>query len=335
MTGLRLGLVGAGVISHAHLPALLALGREVVVCSDRGAPELLAAHGDPAHATVVGSFAELLDRVDVVDVVTPTSTHAGYVEAALRAGKDVVSEKPLARTDADADRLVALADALGRRLFPAQVVRFFPEYAALQRAVAAGDLGELAVLRFSRSGAFPTRSPWFADVGLSGGIVLDQMVHDLDIARWLAGEVRQVSAVSRSAGTAEAPVQAAHVLLTHVSGAISQVSGTWGPAHLEFTTSFSVSGTGGTLSHDSRAERPFTADLPPADGAGGLIPDVDPAESPYFAELAEFLRALAGGPAPRVHAADGAAAVRIGNAALTSIRTGQPVTLPTPAGAHA
>ncbi|WP_432561416.1 Gfo/Idh/MocA family protein [Kineococcus sp. SYSU DK003] len=325
MTDLRIGLVGAGAISYAHMPALLALGREVVVFSAVGAPELVAAHG--GRATVVDSFEELLGRVDVVDVATPTSTHAGYVEAALRAGKDVVCEKPLARTDADAARLVALAAELGRTLHPGQVVRFFPEYAALQREVAAGRLGELAVLRFSRSGAFPVRTAWFADDELSGGIVLDQMVHDLDIARWLAGEVRTVSAVRRCAGTAEAPVQAAHVLLTHDSGAVSSVSGVWGPQHLAFTTGFSVSGTGGTLSHDSRAERAVTTDLPVTAAAGALIPDIDPAESPYYVELAEFLTALAGGPPARVTAADGAAAVRIGNAALESLRTGQPVTL--------
>jgi len=321
---LRIGLVGAGVISYAHMPALLALGKEVLVFSEVGAPELVAAHGG---GTVVDSFDELLARVDVVDVATPTFTHAEYVEKALRAGKDVISEKPLARTDGDARRLVDLAAELGRTLYPAQVVRFFPEYAALQRAVAAGDLGELAVLRFTRSGAFPTRSPWFADVEQSGGIILDQMVHDLDIARWLAGEVATVSAVSRSAGTLDEPVQAAHVLLTHTSGAVSQVSGTWGPQHLAFTTSFSVSGTGGTLSHDSGTERGFSTDLPPAAGTGGLIPDIDPAESPYYVELAEFIAAFEGGPTPRVSAADGAAAVRLGNAALESLRTGQPVSL--------
>ena len=326
MEKLRIGLVGAGVISHAHLPALLALGEEVVVFSRVGAAELVAAHGG---GTVVASFEELLERVDVVDVVTPTPTHAGYVEAALRAGKDVVSEKPLARTDADADRLVALAARLGRTLYPAHVVRFFPEYAAAQRAVADGRLGELAVLRFSRSGAFPVRSPWFADLELSGGIVLDQMVHDLDIARWFAGEVATVSAVASGGGNAESPVAAAHVLLTHVGGAVSQVSGVWGAQHLPFTTSFSLAGTGGTLAHDSRAERGFDADLPPAGGPSGLVPDVDPAESPYHLELAEFLTAFAGGPEPRVTATDGAVAVHLGNAALESIRTGRPVHLGT------
>ncbi|WP_432541582.1 Gfo/Idh/MocA family protein [Kineococcus sp. SYSU DK002] len=320
----RIGLVGAGVISHAHMPALLDLGREVVVFSEVGAPELVAAHGA---GTVVPSFEELLERVDVVDVATPTFTHAGYVAAALRAGKDVISEKPLARTDEDAAALTALAADLGRTLYPAQVVRFFPEYAHLKASVDSGRLGDLAVLRFSRSGAYPTRTPWFADVALSGGIVLDQMIHDLDIARWVAGEVVQVSAVSRTAGTAQEPVAGAHVLLTHASGAISQVSGIWGPPHLAFTTSFSVAGTLGTLSHDSAAERGFSADLRTAPGSGGLMPDVDPAESPYYVELREFIGALSGGPAARVTAADGAEAVRIGNAALASIDTGQPVAL--------
>ncbi|MBK0297482.1 gfo/Idh/MocA family oxidoreductase, partial [Bacillus sp. S34] len=66
---------------------------------------------------------------------------------------------------------------------------FFPAYVRLKEAVTTGLLGDLAVLRFVRSGAFPTRTPWFADRALSGGIVMDQMIHDIDIARWVAGEV--------------------------------------------------------------------------------------------------------------------------------------------------
>jgi predicted dehydrogenase len=62
------------------------------------------------------------------------------------------------------------------------------------------------------------------------------------------------------------------------------------------------------------------------------VPDTDPAEDPYFVELREFTRAFAGGPEPRVSAADGAAAVRIATAALESLDTGQPVDLaPAPA----
>lgn len=330
-TPVRIGLVGAGGIAVAHLPGLLRLGPVTLFAHD-GARQLADTHAAAARAagssiTVVDSLQELFDAVDVVDVVTPTSTHATVVRAALAAGKDVVSEKPLARTDADAADLVRCARDAGRTLVPAHVVRFFPAYVRLHEAVTTGLLGDLAVLRFVRSGAFPIRTPWFADHALSGGIVLDQMIHDLDIARWVAGEVATVSAVRTRSGTRAEPVEAAHVLLTHRSGAISHVAGVWGPQHLPFTTEYAVTGTRGSLTHRSRDEVDHVADLATPDAVDGFLPEVDPADDPYAAELTEFVAAFRGGPAPRVSAEDGAAAVRIANAALTSIETGQPVVL--------
>jgi myo-inositol 2-dehydrogenase/D-chiro-inositol 1-dehydrogenase len=330
-TSPRIGLVGAGGIAYAHMPGLLRLGSVVVYAQD-GAPELAAAFASAASAagtsiTVVDSLDELLAAVDLVDVVTPTFAHAEVVRAALAAGKDVVSEKPLARTDADAADLAERARAAGRQLYPAHVVRFFPAYVRLKEAVTTGLLGELAVLRFVRSGAFPTRTPWFADRALSGGIVMDQMIHDIDIARWVAGEVVRVSAVSVRGGTDAEPVEAAHVLLTHASGAISHVAGVWGPQHLGFSTEYSVTGTLGSLSHSSRAEQDYVADLAAPEALDGFLPQVDPADDPYGTELQEFVAAFAGGTVPRVTAEDGVAAVRIANAALESLETGQPVGL--------
>ncbi|QZQ55773.1 Gfo/Idh/MocA family oxidoreductase [Curtobacterium sp. TC1] len=329
----RTGLVGAGGIAHAHMPGLLRLGPVVVYAQD-SAEDLAAAFGPAAAAAgssiiVVDSLDDLFAAVDVVDVVTPTFAHAEVVRAALAAGKDVVSEKPLARTDADATDLVSRAREAGRHLYPAHVVRFFPAYVRLHEAVTTGLLGDLAVLRFVRSGAFPIRTAWFADRALSGGIVMDQMIHDLDIARWVAGPVTTVSAVGVRAGTETEPVEAAHVLLTHESGAISHVAGIWGPQHLAFSTEYSVTGTRGSLAHRSLDEQDYVADLAVPDAADGFLPEVDPADDPYGLELAEFLGAFAGGAAPRVTAADGAEAVRIANAALESMDTGQPVHLAT------
>ena len=324
---LRIGLVGAGGIAHAHLPNLLKLG-EVVVHSTAGAPELVAAFG----GQVAHSLPDLLDRVDVVDVAVPTFAHAEIVRAALAAGKPVISEKPLALTDADAADLAARAESAGLPLYPAHVVRFFPEYVRLKEAVDAGTLGDLAVLRFSRSGAFPTRTKWFADHALSGGIIMDQMIHDLDMARWIAGDVVRVSAVTARIPDDENPVEAAHVLLTHASGAISHVAGLWGPQHLAFSTEYSVTGTRGSLAHSSPVERDYRADLAASGTSDGYLPQIDPAEDPYYLELREFLRAIQGGPAPRVTAADGVAAVSLANAALRSLETGQPVEVPSLSG---
>ncbi|EYT57588.1 dehydrogenase [Curtobacterium flaccumfaciens UCD-AKU] len=325
----RIGLVGAGGISVAHLPGLLRLG-DVVVHAREGAHELVDAFADTARAegstiTVADSLDELLAAVDVVDVVVPTHAHAEVVRAAIAAGKDVVSEKPLARTDADAADLAARAADAGVQLYPAQVVRWFPAYTRLHEAATTGLLGDLAVLRFSRSGAFPTHVPWFGDRALSGGIVMDQMIHDLDIARWVAGEVTRVSAVSVRAGSEAEPVEAAHVLLTHESGAISHVAGLWGPQHLAFTTEYSVTGTLGSLSHSSRAEEDTRSDLAAPASVDGFLPPVDPAADPYALELTDFLAAFDGGRPPRVTVDDGVAAVRIANAAIESIESGQPV----------
>jgi predicted dehydrogenase len=327
---MRVGLVGAGVISHNHLPNLLRLGAEVRVYSEAGAPELVSAHGGTVSAsTVSASLDELLDWAEIIDLASPTFTHYPLARQALLAGRDVICEKPLARTDEQAAELVSLAERAGRHLYPSHVVRYFPAYARLHGAVRDQRLGDLAVLRFYRSGGFPLRSAWFADLELSGGVVLDMMIHDLDIARWLAGEVTQVSATwTRKDGPQ--PAEAAHVLLTHASGAITQVSGLWGAQHLRFTTGYFAAGTGGTLEYDRVAEQGLVADLERGPARGEAVPETDPAEDPYFLVLEDFLGAIQHGTPARVTAADGAAAVRIANAAMRSAQDGRPVTLETP-----
>ncbi|MGH3402976.1 MAG: Gfo/Idh/MocA family protein [Streptosporangiaceae bacterium] len=321
---MRVGLVGAGVISHNHLPHLLRLGAEVRVYSEAGADELVAAHG----GAVAASLHELLDWAQVADLASPTHTHYPLARQALAAGLDVICEKPLARTDEQADELVSLFRRAGHHLYPNHVVRYFPAYTRLQAAVRDGRLGELAVLRFYRSGAFPVRSAWFADLDLSGGVVLDMMLHDLDLARWVAGEVTQVSATRTRRG--DGPAEAAHVLLSHASGAITQVSGVWGAQHLRFTTGYFAAGTGGTLEYDRAAGAGFTADLARGPAKGEAVPETDPAEDPYFLALEDFLGAIRHGTPTRVTAADGAAAVRIANAALRSASEQRPVTLGAP-----
>jgi myo-inositol 2-dehydrogenase/D-chiro-inositol 1-dehydrogenase len=229
-------------------------------------------------------------------------------------------------TGAEAAEMADAAASAHVGLFPAHVVRYFPAYAALRAAVDQGVLGELGVLRFSRSGAHPTAA-WFADEALSGGVVTDQMIHDLDQARWIAGEVATVSAVATRAAGADQPMAAAHVTLRHTSGAITLASGVWGPPHLTFTTEFSVTGTHGNLAHSSREEDHYLTDLRNPEAASGFLPAVDPADDPYYLELRDFVDAALGGAAPRVSAQDGVAAVELAEAAARSIATGQPVTL--------
>ncbi|UFU02966.1 Gfo/Idh/MocA family oxidoreductase [Ruania suaedae] len=318
---LRVGLFGAGGIAGVHAPAWRSLGAELLVHSTRGAPDLVARFG----GTVTDSLEELLDRVDVVDVVTPTATHADLALAAIAAGKHVVCEKPLALTSHDATVMVEAAEQAGVRLFPAHVVRYFPAYAAAHAAVAAGRIGPPAVSRFRRVSAAPAQD-WFFDVPRSGGIVMDQMIHDLDQATWLSGPVTEVFAQSVTRTADSARTASATVTLTHASGAISHCFGVWGHPHLPFSSSFELAGRDGLLRHDSAREDGVRLHLPPTPG-GGYLPPADVATSPYTTQIVDFARAIREGSPAQVGGPDGIAAVRLAEAANESIRTGAVVAL--------
>lgn len=327
------GLVGAGGIARAHLPAWLSLGVDVVVHSeDDQAPALVR---DAGGGRVVDGLQQLLAEADVVDVCTPTPTHRALVEAAAAAGRHVVCEKPLGRTAEDAAVMVAACARAGVRLLPAHVVRFFPEYALLRERVLAGDVGQVAVQRFTRIGSRPVRA-WFHDPEQSGGIIVDQMIHDLDIARWLAGEVTSVFARQSTGGPDSST--AAQVTMTHADGAISTAFGGWAAPGTRFRTSFMVAGTGGYLEHDSDTRSPLRTDVPQVGTApGALLPGPAFLESPFRTELRELLAAVTTGAPSRVSAQDGLVAVALAEAAARSVRDGTAVDvhLPAPTGVAA
>ncbi|MFX4272263.1 Gfo/Idh/MocA family protein [Propionibacteriaceae bacterium Y1685] len=316
----RVGIIGAGGIFPVHADAWRSLGVETVVFSSDGKQHDAAARFG---ARGVDTLDELLDAVDVVDICTPTLSHPDLVEQAVAASKHVVCEKPLAITSAEAERLAEVCATAGVQLHIAHVVRYFAEYAAAQQAVASGQLGELAVQRFSRGSSRPTRG-WFADPKQSGGILMDQMIHDIDFARWTAGEVVEVFARQTGRMDDQTDTIAAHCLLTHASGAISQCSGLWGHRGYPFQTSFSIAGSDGQLQHDSTQHQPLKVDAAPL-AEGSVIPATPFVESPYLTEIAEFHQAILGGPTPRVTPQDAIAAVRLAEAAAQSMASGQPV----------
>ncbi len=315
------GLVGAGGIANTHLPSWLALGVRVLVFSTDSAQALIERHGGGVE---VGSLEELLASCDAVDVCTPTATHAGLVRRAAAAGRHVLCEKPLARTAAEAADLITVCGDAGVQLYPAHVVRYFPEYSTLHDAVAAQRIGSVAVQRFSRTGSRPA-ARWFADDRLSGGILLDQSIHDLDFARWTAGDVARVFAREVQTSGPDS-IRSVQVILTHVSGAISYVTGTWAKPGTTFRTTFEVAGTLGFLRHDSSEHTALVVDGGEPDASGtGLLPATPFVESPFLTEIREMYTAFGGGPPPRVSADDGVRAILIAEAAIESLETGRAV----------
>ena len=266
-------------------------------------------------ARVADGFESLVDMVDVVDICTPTHTHGAYVLAAAQAGVDIVCEKPLARTAGEAFDVIAACGEAGVQLLVGHVVRFFPEYAAARASVMAGDIGDVGVVRLDRSTYLPAgASSWFSDRSKSGGVVLDLMIHDVDYARWVAGDVERVYARGAQGGD--------HVLatLSHTSGAISHIQGSWAYPRGSFRATLEIAGSDGLIQR--HAAESFVASV----GTQSEVSDVpeppsSSAESPYVTEIRHFSAVLNGTAEPRVTAVDGAMAVAVCDAIAESLET--------------
>ena len=327
---MKVGIVGTGFMGTAHAEAWAATGAEIAGFAAETvetAEELAATYGVKIYPTLEA----MLREVDVVDICTPTHLHHEMVLQAADAGKDIVCEKPLARTVEQAVEMVRAVREAGVRLLVAHVVRFFPEYAQAQALVAAGKIGRPGVIRLSR-GSYRPKKPvgnWFLDEAKSGGILMDLMIHDFDYARWVGGEVESVYARRVSENHPHAPVDYGLAILRHRNGALSHVAGAWAYPPPTFRTGLEIAGDEGLIQFDSEDSAPITNLLRAAEGEAPdvAIPASPLSESPYTTQIKEFYRALRDGTPARVSAADGLAAVQIAQAAIESSGSGRAVTL--------
>lgn len=320
---MRVGLVGAGFMGEVHARAWRQAGADlvaVVSAKTEEAARLAQAWGVRA----VARYEELLPLVDVVDLCVPTHLHAPMALEAMRAGRHVVCEKPIALSVGDGEAMIQAARRAGVRLFVAMVLRFFPQYRMAREIVRSGQIGSVGVIRLKRMSYRPQKAGdnWYLDEARSGGMMVDLMIHDFDYARWLAGDVKRVYA--RAAGD-----RYALVTLEFQSGAMALVEGGWAYPPGVFRTALDVAGTRGLIEWSSDSTLTIQTYLA-ADGERAAevgLPLSPLAEDPFTAEIKYVLHALRSGqpfdPAPE----DALEALRIALAARDSARSGRPVTL--------
>ena len=328
---MRIGIVGTGFMGREHAAAWAATDGIIAGFVSKGV-SVTQSLAEKYQGQVYPDLAALIDDVDVVDVCSPTHLHHEMVLAAAAAGKHVVCEKPLARTLAQGQEMLAACGKAGVKLFVAHVVRFFPDYARAKAQVEAGVIGRPAVLRLSRGSFQPKKAAdnWFVDFEKSGGMMLDLMIHDLDYARWVAGDVKSVFAKKVSTSKPGAGVDHGLVILTHRNGAISHVEGSWAYPAPMFRTKFEIAGSNGLIQQDS--DNTAAIGLHLRQGHEADIPDVplpsSPlSENPYTTQIKAFYESLVEEKAVPVTGADGLAALQISLAAIESTETGQPVQL--------
>ncbi|HZW05502.1 MAG TPA: Gfo/Idh/MocA family oxidoreductase, partial [Phycisphaerales bacterium] len=205
----NVGVIGLGFMGATHLRAYAAAAAEglpcrVVAVSDQSAERRAggaAAGGnigeakqellfDPASVRAYERAADLLadPGVSLVSICTPTDTHVDLALAAIKAGKYVLLEKPVALRSADVQRLADAARSAGTLCMPAMCMRFWPGWTLLRDAVRDGRWGSLRALTLHRLGSGPTWSQsFYQDVSRSGGALVDLHIHDTDFVVHLLG----------------------------------------------------------------------------------------------------------------------------------------------------
>ncbi len=327
----RVGILGTGSIANVHLDGW------------RRLPVTIAAHYDiraeaaqRAAATYGGRACTDLDEffnlIDLVDICTPTPVHRANVLAAAVAGKDIVCEKPLARTVADCQAIVDDVEAAGVKMMVAQVVRWFPMFAKAKAVIDSGVIGKPGVIRTVRAGSHPSYgssfpSKYYSDFEQSGGVILDVGVHDIDFQRWCCGEVERVFARGL-AFNGDALRDHALITLKFVSGALGHIECSWAHPPRNWRTRLEIAGEQGLIEWDRLDDKPMlsimTTEQEPNFVRSAESPTA-PEDDPYYLELKHFLECVEQGRQPDVSAYDGMMAVKIGLAAIESVRMGRPI----------
>jgi len=324
---LGVAVVGAGRIGALHARHLLGAveGARLVTVVD---PDAAAAERAAGGAAGVASDLEeaLSDpRVDAVVIASPTDMHVEQLEAVARAGKPVFCEKPVARTLAATE--VALRAVLAAGV-PFQIGfnrRFDPAYGELARAVRAGEVGRVELFRSQSTDPAPPPEEY---VAVSGGFFRDSVIHDLDTARFVAGEVAHVTALGRvlvdERFSRQRDVDTSVVTLEFESGALGVVMNSRRAVY-GHDLRVEVHGSAGKLvAEDERATKVWRYD------SRGMHGDYQSHflvrfKEAYRRELEAFVSAVREGREPEPGPRDAVESLRLAEAAQLSLDLGRRV----------
>jgi myo-inositol 2-dehydrogenase/D-chiro-inositol 1-dehydrogenase len=321
---LRVGLAGLGRMGRIHAANLAwrCPSARLVGVTDAD-PVVAAAVGAELDVPVLPGYDDLLSEVDAVAVATPTGTHADLVTRAARAGRAVFCEKPVSL---DRQATVDTLAAVGAAGVPLQVGfhrRYDPDWVAATERIRAGELGEVYLFRTSLR---DMRSPRPEFLAGSGGFFVDVTIHDLDTARWMVGEIVEISAhgaaLSDPGFAALGDIDTALVVLRFQSGALGVIDNSRSAGY-GYECSTEVLGSAATVRVDSPHRRQYEWRTP-GWAARELVGDFEQRYPwAYAAEIESFARSVLDGVPPRVTGADALAAFDLAAAADRAWRTGR------------
>ena len=327
---LRFGLLGAGRIGQIHGANIAGLPASQLVAVADADPKAAASLGERTGAAVRSIDAIMsAGDIDAVLIATPTDTHADLIEAAARAGKAILCEKPV---DLASARIEACLDVVAAAKVPLMIGfnrRFDPNFAALRDRVASGAIGAVEIVTVISRDPVP---PPISYIERSGGLFRDMMIHDFDMARFLLGEEpvevhAYGSALVDPAIGRAGDVDTATVMMRTDSGKLAQISNSR-RASYGYDQRIEVHGSEGMARAGNIHET--TVEIA---GKAGFTEDpvqnffLERYAQAYRNELKAFVEAVEDGIAPNPSGQDGLQAQRLADAATESARTGKPVAI--------
>ena len=328
----RIAVIGTGYIGVEHIKVIAAHPRARLhtICatprSEAAARELMATYGAERVRT---RYEDVVDdpEVDVVYLCTPNSQHVGQAVAALDAGKHAFVEKPLAVTVDDCRWIVEAARRSGKQVMVGHGARFSNIFVTVQKLVADGMLGDACFVEgdyVHDLGPFldlPGHD-WWMDTEQEGQLpVIGGACHPLDLMRWIAGEIVEVSAFGANRNIPQAPwYDTVIACLKFASGAVGKCLASCG-AKIPYAMNFSYYGTKGSVVKN----RLYLDGIPNVEDFMEMPIEIRTEDHTCAQELEHFLGCIETGERPLIDAADGARSVAVCCAVIESIETGRPV----------
>ena len=332
-----IGLIGAGRIAQVHAKAYTNVaGARLLAVADI-LPEAANRTANTFRLDAYYDYHDLLarDDIDGVIIAVPTPFHAQVAMDAARAGKHVFCQKPMAPTLQEADAIIEACKNAGVLLQVGFMLRSSPPIAQIKGLVEAGSLGNLVAMRVAAFGWMPNND-WFYQVDKGGGLIVDTMIHFLDLWRWFGGDVRSVHAQGGAYVLEGAQrfhsTDNATISLQFASGAMGSVFGSWTTGYGDFF--FEVYGTKGSAFVDFLQHQTAVVFVKDTSGFSPLTPTTGWNSQDalwditYAAEARQFVAAIEGKTPPIASGEDGRAALELALAAESSLQTGTVVSLP-------
>lgn len=339
---IRVGLIGCGRIAEYHFRALREIPDFEVAAVCDLVPERAEKYAMELGIPGFTDYRKLLalPEIDLVDICTPSGLHPELGIAAARAGKHVVSEKPMAVALDAADRLIAACAKAKVKLFVVKQNRLNTTMQLLKRAVDKGRFGKIYVVnttvRWQRPQSYYDQAPWRGTWKMDGGAFMNQASHYVDSLLWLAGPVASVSAQTATFAHKIEAEDTGAALVRFRSGAIGVLEVTMCVYPKNLEGSITIIGETGTVKLGGIAVNRFeTWQFKDYDDDDAVVykANYEPPNVYGYGHLAYFTNVAAtlrGEAAPNTDGDEGRKSVELICALYQAARTGKEVKLPPP-----